>query len=147
MSNIKARFFNPTGYEYFDNAKEIVTAVWKFIKHEYKNKSKKDSNTEGIPYRYWETHAVPIHNEAWRLMCLIRDVYDLYPTDTTKKVQDRKEVIHDAISCCNKIGDLLSLTRLELDTNPDKMSDIFDLLDKEVSLLRGTLSSVRLSTR
>ena len=72
MSGLKARLVKPTGLEFYDLAIAINTAIWNFVKFEFKNKAAKDAGDKrkdsektvsAIPTRYWQTHAVPLHRE------------------------------------------------------------------------------------
>ena len=90
MSGIKARLMQPTGLEFFDQAFEIDKEIWNFIKFEYKNKSsaeagdkrqKMEKTVSSIPSRYWQTHAVPLHLECWRLISKISMANSIYPTN------------------------------------------------------------------
>ena len=73
MSNIRARLMKPTGLEFYDTAYEIDKEIWNFIKHSYKNK------TEGLPVRYWQTHAVPLHDTCWEMISEIKKANSIYP--------------------------------------------------------------------
>lgn len=71
----------PTGLEFYDTAYEIDREIWRFIKNAYKNK------TTGLPARYWQTHAVPLHEECWHIIAAIKKANSMYgqiPTVTQR---------------------------------------------------------------
>ena len=147
MSNIKKRFQKKTGIEYFDNAVELDRAIWEFVKHEFKNKSKKEAAKNygmaeapegGIPYRYWDTHGKVLHHYAWELMRFVRLAYQISQPRTQAELDEKKRHVHMAISWCWNIHDALYMTAEELPMiDVDKMDGIFDLLEKEIGLLEG----------
>lgn len=135
MSSIKARLMKPTGLEFHDTAYELDREIWNFLKHEYKNKSK-DSHGE-LPVRYWQTHAVPIHRECWRLISEITYANSIYPTNE-EELRERKNHQQNAIGCCYNLFQLLRLTLNEIPSiNADKLTNALVLIDKEAELLRA----------
>ena len=135
MSSIKARLMKPTGLEFHETAYKIDKEIWNFLKHEYKNKA---SNKDGaLPVRYWQTHAVPIHRECWRLISEITYANSIYPTDMNELAERRKHQ-QEAIGCCYNLFQLIRLMANEIPSvDLDKLAVALDLIDRECGLLRA----------
>ena len=136
MSSIKARLMKPTGLEFHDTAFELDREIWNFLKHEYKNKSKGENGGE-LPVRYWQTHAVPIHRECWRLISEITYANSIYPTNN-EELQERRNHQQNAIGCCYNLFQLFRLTLNEIpNIDANKLTNALALIDKEAELLRA----------
>lgn len=154
MSNVKRRFQKKTGIEYFDNAVELDREVWSFIKHEFKNKTKKEASDnpemkdapEGcIPYRYWDTHGKVLHKYVWELMRNVRLTYQISQPRSQKELEDKKKFARTALGWCWNIYDALYMTAEELPmVDIDKMDNAFELLDKEIGLLEGVMKKSKI---
>lgn len=152
MSNILARFYKATGNEFFDTAIKLDAEVWNFVRFEFKNKSQKEmSKATGakelpagaIPYRYWESHGKPIHAAAWNVVKCVRQAYDIYPTDEAE-VTEKRKWLQTAIGYCDYLCDTLMMTAVEIPSvNIRKLDNIMDLVEKEISLLKGVKSAVK----
>ena len=144
MSSIKARLMKPTGLEFHETAYKIDKEIWNFLKHEYKNKA---SNGDGtLPVRYWQTHAVPIHRECWRMISEITYANSIYPTDQNELAERRKHQ-QEAIGCCYNLFQLIRLMANEIPSvNLDKLAVALDLIDRECDLLRAWKRSSRIMT-
>jgi len=126
MSNLKARLMKPTGLEYHDLAFEIDREIWNFIRHEYKNKSK--GNGEGtLPVRYWQTHALPLHQECWRLISKITYANSIYPT-TQEELDTRRRYQQEAIG--HNENEIPSI-------DANKLNRAVELIIQESKLLRA----------
>jgi hypothetical protein len=68
MSGVFARFHEPTGLEFYDNAVEIEKAVWRFVKNE-----------KNIPKRAWFSHGLPLYKLARQLLVTITRANSVYP--------------------------------------------------------------------
>ncbi len=146
MSGIKARLMQPTGLEFFDKAFEIDKEIWNFIKFEYKNKSsaeagdkrqKMEKTVSNIPSRYWQTHAVPLHQECWRLISKISMANSIYPTNEDE-LKERRKYQQEAICHNMNILQLLRLTLTEIPSiNANKLNTVIGLIKQENTLLRA----------
>ena len=144
MSNIKARLLQPTGLEFHDTAFKIDQEIWNFIKHEYKNKSKDEQSN--IPSRYWTTHAVPLHNECWKLISKITYANSIYPT-RENELEKRKMYQQEAIGHCQNLFQLIRIMLVEIPTiDANKLSNALTLIDTECDLLRAWKRSSKLMT-
>ena len=134
----------PTGLEFHETAYKIDKEIWNFLKHEYKNKA---SNAGGaLPVRYWQTHAVPIHRECWRMISEITYANSIYPTDQNELAERRKHQ-QEAIGCCYNLFQLIRLMANEIPSvNLDKLAVALDLIDRECDLLRAWKRSSRIMT-
>ncbi len=142
MSSIKARLMKPTGLEFHETAYKIDQEIWNFLRHEYKNKSKTEDGS--LPVRYWQTHAVPLHEECWRLISEITYANSIYPIDQ-QELDDRKHHQQNAINCCENIFQMIRLTANEIPSiNLDKLTVALELIDKECKLLRAWKQSSKI---
>lgn len=144
MSSIKARLMKPTGLEFHDTAFELDREIWNFIKNEYKNKSKNEHGE--LPVRYWQTHAVPLHRECWRLIAEITYANSIYPTND-EELQERKKHQQEAIGCCYNLFQLLRLMLNEIPSiNADKLGPALALINKEADLLKAWKRASRITS-
>ena len=142
MSNIKARLMKPTGLEFYDTAYEIDKEVWRLVKSNFKH------NTEGIQARYWQTHAVPLHNICWELIGKIKQANSIFPPYTEETCNERKRLQQEAIGCVETLFELLRLTLNEIDgLDANKFTHLLDLLDKEAKLLRAWKNSTKVTKK
>ena len=153
MSGIKARLFKPTGLEWFEGAFTVAVEVWKFICHEYKNKSSAKNTPEktngqrtraDIPKRYWETHAVPLHKLSRKIIRQCRKAYQAYPTDP-KALKKRKKHLKKAMDQCFGMYDELRLTLDEMQNlDANKLNNLCDALMNEIEYLKIARRSTRI---
>ena len=142
MSNIRARLMAPTGLEFYDTAYEIDREIWRFIKNAYKNK------TTGLPARYWQTHAVPLHEECWKLIGSIKKANSIMPPYNEDTCRERRRLQQEAIGHTETIFELLRLTLMEIEAlDANKLTAVCDLLEKEAKILRNWRSSTRVSKK
>ena len=153
MSNLKARLVKPTGLEFYDMGIAINTAVWNFVKHEFKNKASKDAgdprpnsekSTGSIPTRYWQTHAVPLMDAARSLMEEITLANSNYPVTNDEALKDRIQHQQNAIGHNAWIATLLRLTLNDIPgISANKVETILALTKQENKLLRAWKSASR----
>ena len=142
MSNIRARLMKPTGLEFYDTAYEIDKEIWNFIKNAYKNK------TAGLPARYWQTHAVPLHNECWKMIGKIKKANSIMPPWTEDTCRERRRLQQEAIGHTQTIYELLRLTLNEIEgLDANKLGKACDLLEKETDLLRKWRNATRVDKK
>ena len=145
MSNLKARLMKPTGLEYHDLAFEIDREIWNFIRHEYKNKSR--GNGEGaLPVRYWQTHALPLHQECWRMITKITYANSIYPT-TQEELDTRRRYQQEAIGHNESLLQLMRLTLNEIPSiDANKLNRAVERLLEDCRAL-WTALGIRLNPR
>ncbi|MBR3429018.1 MAG: hypothetical protein IKG87_02850 [Clostridia bacterium] len=142
MSGIKARLMKKTGLEFYDTAYEIDKEIWKFIKGNFKGK------TEGIPVRYWQTHAVPLHEECWHIIAAIKKANSIYPPYTEETCKMRKRLQQEAIGHVETLYEMLRLTLIEIEgIDANKLNTVLELMSSEVELLRKWKSSTRINKK
>lgn len=133
-----------TELEFHDTAFELDREIWNFIKNEYKNKSKNEHGE--LPVRYWQTHAVPLHRECWRLIAEITYANSIYPTND-EELQERKKHQQEAIGCCYNLFQLLRLMLNEIPSiNADKLGPALALINKEADLLKAWKRASRITS-
>ena len=136
MSNIKARLMKPTGQDFLDVAYDVDREIWNFLKHTFKKA------TGGIPARYGQTHAVPIHQECWEMIGAIKQANSIYPPYTEATYTKRRELQQSAIGHLQTLYDYLKLTLNEIESiDANKLNNAFDLMEKEDKILRGWKAS------
>ena len=101
MSGLKARLVKPTGLEFYDLAIAINTAIWNFVKFEFKNKAAKDAGDKRkdsektvstIPTRYWQTHAVPLVEAGREMIHEITLANSSFPIITEDDLRSRLQI-------------------------------------------------------
>ena len=153
MSNLKARLVKPTGLEFYDVAVRINTAVWDFVKFEFKNKASKDAGdarpnstkgTSTIPTRYWQTHAVPLIEAARDMMHEITMANSLFPVMNDDDYRRRIAHQQNAIGHNAWIATLLRLTLNDIPTiDANKVETMLALTKQENKLLRAWKNSTK----
>ena len=138
MSNCKARLMKPTGLEFHDVAYEIDYEIWNFIKHELKRKTKEQEGN--LPVRYWQTHAVPLHQECWALVGSISKAMSVYPSDL-EKLKRQNGHFQDALEHNETLLQLIRLINNEIpEIGINKLDKAMELIVRESRLLKGVIS-------
>ena len=142
MSKCLARFMQPTGLEFHDTAFKIDSEIWNFLTHEIKRKMK--SQEGQLPIRYWQTHAVPLHQKCWELIEAISEAEDIYPVTETD-LEEQRRCFQRAIGCCGTLLRYIELLHNELpQIDINKLANALELILQERKLLRGAMNSAKL---
>jgi hypothetical protein len=126
MSGVFARFHEPTGLEFYDNAVEIEKAVWRFVKNE-----------KNIPKRAWFSHGLPLYKLARQLLVTITRANSVYPI-REQELETRRALQLEAIGINESIIASIRMTVEEIETiDCNKLDGLGQLLIHESDLLRG----------
>lgn len=151
MSGLKARLVKPTGLEFYDLAIAINTAIWNFVKFEFKNKAAKDAGDKrkdsektvsAIPTRYWQTHAVPLVEAGREMVHEITLANSSFPIITEDDLRSRLQHQQNAIGQNAWIATLIRLTLNDIPSiDANKAETILALTKQENKLLRAWKSA------
>ena len=146
MSNVLARFRGISDMEFYANAEKLYGELSRFL-----------MNDNYVPKKWRTVHAYPIIAMTDSLFDLMEDANGIYPV-TEDEVAERKRIQKQCINTCEKIYGRLqrvmlvvwwdTLHRAEEDAERQKLekhlTEIGDMLDKEVTLLKGWRRSTKL---
>lgn len=135
MSGVFARFHEPTGNEFYDNAVEIEKAVWQFVRNE-----------KNIPKRAWLSHGLPLFRLARQLIVSVTRANSVFPA-TEADLEERRKLQQDAIGVNEALIASIRMTVEEIDAiDCNKLDHLGDLLILESDLLRGWRKKAKIQT-
>ena len=134
MSSVLQRKRSVSDREFYKNAIDIRVELTRLACSE-----------SAVPKRYRVILGAPMVETAKSLVDNIAKAEEFYP-NTAHGVLYRRHYLTLAIADCHRIvQDVQTLKDIGLPVNLNRLTDLADMIDREIALLKGTRKSVRLT--